>query len=86
MRTTIRIDDQIYQRVKQIANSSGRTVGDVIEDAIRRVLADQPSSPQPQPEPLPTYGGAGVMPGVDLRSNGALLELMEQDSALDARR
>ncbi|MFO7531279.1 MAG: ribbon-helix-helix protein, CopG family, partial [Candidatus Limnocylindrales bacterium] len=33
MRTTIRIDDEVYRRVKQVADRSDRTIGQVIEDA-----------------------------------------------------
>ncbi len=41
MRTTIRIDDEVYRRVKQVADRSDRTIGQVIEDAIQ--LAFRPT-------------------------------------------
>ena len=39
MRTTIRIDDELYREVKARAARSGRTVAAVLEDAVRRGLA-----------------------------------------------
>lgn len=38
MRSTIRIDDELYREVKQRAARSGRTVAAVLEDAVRRGL------------------------------------------------
>jgi hypothetical protein len=35
---------------------------------------------------LPTFGGSGVLPGVDLSSTAALRDVMEEDVARDARR
>ncbi|MBO0866696.1 MAG: CopG family transcriptional regulator, partial [Mycobacterium sp.] len=39
MRTTIRIDDELYRAVKAKAARSGRTVAAVLEDAVRRGLS-----------------------------------------------
>lgn len=84
MRTTIRIDDELYREVRVRAMAAGRTVGSVIEDALRRALAeDQVLEP---PQPLPTFHGTGVMPGVDLTSNADLRDVMDAGSAVDALR
>ena len=85
MRTTIRIDEALYRRVKSRAARSGRTVSEVIEDAVREALRPR-SRELREPPPLPTFGGSGVLPGVDLTSNAAVLERMEEDGELDARR
>ena len=84
MRTTIRIDDELYRTVREQAARSGRTVGEIIEDAVRQAL-QRPAATRP-PEPLPTFRGSGVMPGIDLTSNAALREAMDQDTAADAQR
>jgi Arc/MetJ family transcription regulator len=84
MRTTIRIDDELYRTVRRQAAESGRTVGEIIEDAVRRAL-QQPATPEPL-DALPTYGGSGVMPGVDLTSNVAVRDAMDEDAPLDALR
>ncbi len=85
MRTTIRIHDDLYAKVRSRAASSGRSIGEVIEDALRRAFADG-GAPPSDVEPLPTYGGSGVMPGVDLTSNAALAEAMDEGAAVDAMR
>ena len=84
MRTTIRIDDEVYRRVKQVADRSDRTIGQVIEDAIQ--LAFRPTRSHESVADLPVYGGSGVMPGVDLRSNRSVAEAMDEDVSLDAMR
>lgn len=84
MRTTIRIDDELYRRVRQRALESGRTVGEVIEDAVRRSLHAEAAAVDHAP--LPTYGGSGVVPGVDLSSNADVREAMDAEASLDALR
>jgi hypothetical protein len=85
VRTTIRIDDDLYRRAKAKAAESGRTVGELIEDAVRAVLAPRPRSAPPVPD-LPTFGGSGVLPGVDLGDAAALGDLMDEGSPTDALR
>jgi hypothetical protein len=84
MRTTVRIDDEVYRRVKQLADRSGRTIGQVIEDAIQ--LAFRPTPKDVSIESLPVFGGSGVMPGVDLTSNRSIAEAMDEGVSLDALR
>ncbi len=85
MRTTIRIDDELYRAVKARAAREGRTVGEVIEDALR-VHTSTRRVAAPAPAPLPVYGGTGVLPGVDLGDPGGLRDLMDRDRTLDAMR
>jgi len=85
MRTTIRIDDALYRRAKALAARTGRTVSDVIEDAIRRSLQPLPATERDAPG-LPTYGGSGLMPGVELSDNARLRDLLDEGQALDALR
>jgi hypothetical protein len=85
MRTTIRIDDELYRSVRRHAVESGRTIGEIIEDAVRQAL--QPGGGVASaPPPLVTYGRLGVMPGVDLGSNAAVQQTMDEDASLDALR
>jgi hypothetical protein len=84
MRTTVRIDDDLYRRVKSRAAQSGRTVSDVIEDALRDALRSRPRGGGLPA--LPVYGGSGTMPGVDLTSDAALRELMDEGASVDALR
>lgn len=68
MRTTLSIDDHLLAEVKLIAARSNRTIGSVVEDALRRMLADHEPRPGGEPHRLPlyTYDPPGVRPGVDL--------------------
>jgi plasmid stability protein len=85
VRTTIRIEDSLYRRAKSRAAAGGRSMGEFIEDAIRDAL--EPSSVPPTELPdLPVHGGEGLMPGVDLSSHAAILDVMDEDVPLDARR
>ncbi len=84
MRTTVTIDDSLYRRVKARAAQTGRTVSDVVGDALREAL--RPRVNETQPQQLQVFGGSGVLPGVDLSSNAALHELMDEGSGVDAMR
>lgn len=85
MRTTIRIDEALYREAKATAAQTGRTVSDVIEDAVRESLRRSDDEPR-EAAPLPTFGGTGVMPGVDLTSNAAVRQAMDDEQGVDALR
>jgi hypothetical protein len=81
MRTTVNLDDELLQAAKLRARDRGLTLGEVLEDALRRTLTAD-DSPASKPEvPLFTYG-SGLRPGVDLSSNRAISELLD-DGDLD---
>ena len=85
MRTTIRIDDELYRRVKTQAARSGRTVASVLEDAVRRGLnASERRSESPYT--VETSGRGGLRAGVDLSSNSAVAEAMGESAGVDAVR
>jgi hypothetical protein len=85
VRTTIRIDDELYRAVKTQAARSGRTVAAVLEDAVRRGL--NPSEQRVGDRyVVRTTGRGGLRPGVDLSSNAAVAEAMGEGVALDAVR
>ncbi|MGQ0847730.1 MAG: ribbon-helix-helix protein, CopG family [Actinomycetota bacterium] len=79
IRTTIRIDDHLFREVKERAARTGRTIGAVIEDALRDSFSRMGGGRE-RPKPLPVYGTSGTMAGVDLDSNSDLLELMESEN------
>jgi hypothetical protein len=43
MRTTLMIEDDIYDTAKQIAQNSGRSLGEVISQLARKGLASKPA-------------------------------------------
>jgi hypothetical protein len=81
MRTTIKLDDELLKEVKGIAARTGRTMNDVIEDAVRESLARRISMRTTERFEMPVFHGDGVMPGVDLSNSAALLEIMEEPDA-----
>jgi len=77
MRTTIKIDDELLAEAKARAAASGRTLNDVVQDALREALARRPSTVRDARVELPTFAGGRLLPGVDLDDSAALLALME---------
>lgn len=84
VRTTIGIDDELLRRLKQRAKATGRTLDELIEDALRLLLEHRPVPTERSL--LPTFGGSGTMPGVDLSSNTRLLDLLDANEPLDGLR
>lgn len=79
------ISDHLLTEAKRVAASTGRTLSQVVEDALRESFTRQ----QPQerhPFRMPTFRGQGVLPGVDLDDSAGLQELMDQTSDLDRLR
>ncbi len=86
MRTTIHIDDALYRRAKELAARSGRTVGQVIEDALRESLQTRGNAARQELTELPVFGGSSTLPGVDIADNAALLDLLDEGEPLDELR
>jgi Arc/MetJ family transcription regulator len=80
MRTTIKIDDLLLADAKAQAVKSGRTLNQVVEDALRESLGRLGRSIREQQVELPTFS-SDPAPGVDLDDNSALLDLMEGANA-----
>ncbi len=78
MQKTVRLDSHLVAEAKQVAVSSGRTLAAVIEDALREYLGRRKLK-------LPTFGGRGLRPGVNLDDSAALLELVESDRDAERR-
>jgi hypothetical protein len=76
VRTTVDLPDDVLREAKERAAREGRTLSDVVTDAVRSTFARMASA-SAEPAELPTFGGDGVQPGVDLNDSAALLDLME---------
>ena len=85
MRTTVSISDELLAAAKRRARERGQSLGSVIEDALRRDLA---AVRDPGPRPMvPVFaGGTGPRPGLDLTSNRALHEVLDEGLDLSARK
>jgi len=75
MRTTIKIGDQLLVEAKTRAASSGRTLNQVVEDALREAFARRVDGRRRVD--LPVFRGGRLRPGVDLDDSAALLGLMD---------
>ena len=75
MRTTVKIDDALLVEAKTRAARSGRTLNEVIEDALREAFARRDGAGRRVE--LPVFRGGRIMPGVDLDDSAALLDLMD---------
>jgi hypothetical protein len=81
MRTTIRIQDDLAEQAKQLALRTGRTLGEVVEDALREVLTRRPVSQRRAPVQLPRFGLGKLLPGVNLDCTADLLDRMDEPDA-----
>lgn len=85
VRTTVRIDDQLYRRVKERAAREGRTVASVLEDAVRLGI-DGGDDTRRADFVTPTAGRGGLVAGVDLSSNAAWREMLDEATPLEQLR
>ncbi len=84
MRTTVAVDDHLLAAARRRARERGETLGQVVEDALRRELAEPI---QTEPPEVPVFrGGDGPVSGVDLTSNRAMREALDRGLELDELR
>jgi hypothetical protein len=76
MRTTVTIDDQVFRDAKQQAVREGRTLGDLITEALRTRLALKAAGAQEEYRVV-TYGHGGPRPGIDITNNAAVRDAMD---------
>ena len=76
MKTTLVIDDGVMKRLKAEAARQGRTISEMVEAALRRMLEAPEPEAGPTP-PLPTFHGGGAR--VDVADRDALYRAMEEE-------
>lgn len=79
MRTTVSIDERLLAEAKILAARGHRTIGSVLEDALRLLLAEHSRRAEEQGEfSLPTFepDDPGVRSGIDLLDREALAEAL----------
>ena len=79
MRTTVTIDDHLLAEAKLIAARTHRTIGSVLEDALRTLIDAQnlPASSGRKYELATFPTGGGLQPGVDLNDRDQIEELLD---------
>ncbi|KCT31193.1 antitoxin VapB31 [Mycobacterium tuberculosis XTB13-121] len=86
MRTTVSISDEILAAAKRRARERGQSLGAVIEDALRREFAAAARTGGARPT-VPVFdGGTGPRRGIDLTSNRALSEVLDEGLELNSRK
>ncbi|HWH98525.1 MAG TPA: type II toxin-antitoxin system VapB family antitoxin [Pseudolysinimonas sp.] len=84
MRTTVTINDALLAEAKLIAARENRTLGDVVEDGLRKLIQQgQGADGRSREWKLRTHGSGGLLPGVDLEDREAIAELLG-DNEFDA--
>lgn len=75
-RTTVRLPDELVRQAKRKVVQEGRTLTSLIEEGLRRVVADG-RNPVTKKRVRPRVSSAtgGLMPGVDLRDSAAMQEI-----------
>lgn len=76
MRTTLNLDDELMRSLKRRAADTGRTMTDLMEEALRDMLSRDPS-PEAEGEFRWVTVRGRVQPGVDLTDRDSLLDAME---------
>lgn len=85
MRTTLSIADELLVEAKRRARASGQSLGAVVEAALRRDLA-RPQQQRERPALPVFHGKAGPHAGLDLTSNAALHEVLDDSRQVDGSR
>ena len=73
MKTTLMIDDTVMVRLKQEAARTGRTMSELVEVALRRLLEDVGTAKEVGP--LPSFDSGGAL--VDVADRETLYQAME---------
>jgi hypothetical protein len=76
VRTTVRLPEELVAEAKRKALAEGRTLASLIEDGLRRVVAEPARPRSKRREPLPVSSATGgLMPGIDLEDSASLQEM-----------
>lgn len=75
MRTTVTIDDELLAGAKVLAARTHRTIGSVLEEALRKMLAEHTEESTDVVLPDFSYQG-GLRDGVDLYDKELLADLL----------
>ena len=78
MRTTLNIAAGVFAQAKRAAAETHRTLGEVVEDALREAFARHRQARTSGKVKLAVFKGDGVQPGINLDKTSELLDLTER--------
>lgn len=76
VRTTVSIDDRLLAQAKALAAQTRQPVGAVIDDALRVLFSPARVQRPAGRVRLPTDGGSGLQPGIDLEDRDQLAQIL----------
>ena len=76
MRTSFEIDENLFYEVKKMSLRSKKSVGAIIEDALRVMVIKNKKPQLKEKITLVTCGEGGLNHGIDLDDNKSLLDIM----------
>jgi hypothetical protein len=74
MRTTLDIADHVLIEAKQLAARRRSSLARLVEDSLRKYLADEASGRPPKSTRLRLMDGGEPLPGIDLADTSDLIE------------
>lgn len=77
MKTTLNIDDSVMQRLREEAARQGKTMSELVEAGLRRLLDEPEQEVNYVCEPLPQWRSGGAY--VDVADRDALNERMDRN-------
>lgn len=80
-RTTVRLPEELVRRAKRKAADEGRSLTALIEEGLRRVLAETTRAKTERVLPPVSTATGGLMPGIDLNNSAALQEMDDLEYA-----
>lgn len=80
VRTTIKLDDEVFRAYKQRAAARGTTFAQEVEDALRADLQDRRIAGEKDERfEVPVFAGDGSRALIDINDNRAVQDLMDDD-------
>jgi len=65
MKTTIEIQSELLRKAKEAARKEGTTLRSLVEEGLRRVLAERTAPKRKRRFRMVTFRGDGLQPGID---------------------
>jgi len=75
MKTTIEIQSELLRKAKATARKEGKTLRALVEEGLRRVVADRAAPRRKGKFHMVTFKGTGLQPGIDPYDWKKILEI-----------
>lgn len=84
MRTTVTLDPDVAEKIRQAGLSGNRTQKQIINDALRRGLQSGGRAPKPKPFSVKPFNSP-FRPGIDTGKLNQLVDELEVESQLEGK-